>query len=369
MMTPFSATPAGYAARWELPEIEAYSALASEVAQMLRAETAMHAPVRSATRRNPVEPAGPLGATSQAAPTAAPQPTSPTTSPAASQPGEPAATGEPPKEPEIVLADEELAVLAALDFPVSSQLPGGQHSLGSLNSSTEPGQSWSERSGYGRNFASPFADDDRPIGSKTGGTTGSTTGSNTTSNAASNTGSKPGQDAIAGHAPATDQPGVIGKQTTASNTNSNMADAELASHNPYLARLLPAASKWDTNLATDFRQLTGNDIANTKAEGLELFAELIKQGASHRGRILIPKEDGPKTAAALTDIRLVLGVQLGIKNEADSERLEHEAMLWAKKAARTGYSGAASDYQFLVSLYLVAGAALESLLQCLLDEL
>jgi len=289
-MTPFTTTPGGYAARWELPEIEAYANFADEVALLLRS---------AVTARPANQGDGPVGkvpgpdtgvADGQVAARAS-----------AANDANLAGPGSHEKIAGAGLNEDELAVLAQLDFSVEQQPVETRSSIG--------GKFGSE---FGREFSDPAATPTAPL------------------------------PANAAHEPYP---------------------------NPVLDRLLPPANKWDKALAHDFRQLTVNATATAKADALTQFAQLLREGASHRGRIVVPREDGPSVAAALTDLRLVLAVQLGIQNEHDTERLEREALRWAKQAARGRQLPVASDFQFLVSLYLVAGAALESLLQCMLAEL
>ena len=138
---------------------------------------------------------------------------------------------------------------------------------------------------------------------------------------------------------------------------------------PILKRLLPNASKFDEQVSAEFRYLARNDIAKSKIANLELLIRLLLEGAARKGRIIIQKEEANGVAAALTDFRLALAEQLDIKDEDDAERLEHEAELWARQAALGGLPTVATDYQFLVSVYLVAGLAQESLVQAMLAAL
>ena len=239
-MTPFHATPGGYASKWAIPEIEAFASLALEVAGLIR------------------------GATPESE--SQPQAEDNTETPA------------------------DAAVLAALDFPTNIEFPADPKKM--------------------------------PVNS-------------------------------------------IAQHRVADWGNS----ADIVTSHPILQRLLPSASKTDKFVSEEFRAFTQFDIANTKAAALESFAELLMESAKRRGRVVVPREDAKAVSAAFTDLRLALAQQLSIKNEADAERLEQEAEQWARAAARGRVSTVPSEYQFLVSLYLVGGAAQESLVAAMLAEL
>jgi len=313
-MTPFRLTPGGYAAKWELPEIEAFASLAGEVAELLRgANTARPTIPRAATSSGTV-----VATTAQSGAASPPRSKSGQASGQMATSQGPA-SDIPDSEKTKALDDDELAVLAALDFAVDMQKYSTRRSIsggfGKRSETADPEtRRWSERSGYGRPFDNPFSE---------------------------------------------------GAEQPAHPTARNPEPYP----NPVLDRLLPAASKLDPALAADFQQLAGADIATTKADALDQFAALVRQGLKQDGRIVIPREDAPQVAAALTDLRLTLAVQLDIKDEHDTDRLESEALSWAKQAARHRKMPVATDYQFLVSLYLVAGATLESLLALMVAEL
>jgi hypothetical protein len=138
---------------------------------------------------------------------------------------------------------------------------------------------------------------------------------------------------------------------------------------PLIKRLLPPASKFDAGVAKEFRYLAQTEIAKNKAENLELFIRLLLEGARRNGRIIVQKEQAQAVAAALTDFRLAVATELGIKDEADAQRLDAEAMRWSAQAQHGNLPTVASDYQFLASVYLVAGLAQESLVQAMLADL
>ena len=102
--------------------------------------------------------------------------------------------------------------------------------------------------------------------------------------------------------------------------SSALGTAEDAStpEDPALARLLPDGARDDDALTHEFRRLTERGLRARKRESLR------------SARATVTREDGPclddaearAWLAALTDVRLVLGERLGLRTDADAERLE-----------------------------------------------
>jgi Domain of unknown function (DUF2017) len=86
--------------------------------------------------------------------------------------------------------------------------------------------------------------------------------------------------------------------------------------NPVLARLLPDAYNEDPEAAGEFRKYTEQSLRSGKAAAAEtVLATLPPTG----GRVRLSAEDGEVWLRALNDVRLALGVRLGI-----TEDYEHE---------------------------------------------
>ncbi|UZN04687.1 DUF2017 domain-containing protein [Cellulomonas sp. S1-8] len=92
---------------------------------------------------------------------------------------------------------------------------------------------------------------------------------------------------------------------------------------PAVRRLLPDASRDDTEVADEFRRLTEDDLRARKVARLRcLWTSLVdgEPGWPEHALVVTP-QSADDVAATLTDLRLVLGERLGIRTDADSEAL------------------------------------------------
>lgn len=90
---------------------------------------------------------------------------------------------------------------------------------------------------------------------------------------------------------------------------------------PAILRLLPNAAPTDREVSDEFRRLTEGELRDLKVRRLRtIWAQLSQDGPEWT---LQPEEAMP-TAAALTDIRLVLASRLGLRTDEDAERLHAE---------------------------------------------
>ncbi|NLC98088.1 MAG: DUF2017 domain-containing protein [Actinomycetales bacterium] len=101
---------------------------------------------------------------------------------------------------------------------------------------------------------------------------------------------------------------------------------------PVLNRLLPDAYRDDPDNAAEFRRYTEQMLTSQKVTNAQALIDALIEGglseAEHsRARIEVELNDGAAIAwmKTLTDIRLALGIRLGIETEADMELLEQEA--------------------------------------------
>ena len=96
-----------------------------------------------------------------------------------------------------------------------------------------------------------------------------------------------------------------------------------APDDPAILRLLPNASE-DREVSDEFRRLTEPDLRTLKVDRLRrVWEQLSEEGpewAVARDQIL-------PTAAALTDVRLVIASRLGLVTDDDAERLHSEIEL------------------------------------------
>jgi hypothetical protein len=101
---------------------------------------------------------------------------------------------------------------------------------------------------------------------------------------------------------------------------------------PAILRLLPNAAPTDREVADEFRRYTEPDLRALKVARLRrLWSQLSEDGP----RWEVAEDEAMETAAALTDVRLVLASRLGIETDADAERLHADVGL-AQHAAVDG---------------------------------
>ncbi len=104
------------------------------------------------------------------------------------------------------------------------------------------------------------------------------------------------------------------------NFESHLAEPD----DPAILRLLPNAAPTDREAADEFRRYTEPDLRTLKVARLRrIWAELCEDGP----RWEVAEGEAMDTAAALTDVRLVLASRLGIETDEDAQRLHAEAAL------------------------------------------
>lgn len=87
---------------------------------------------------------------------------------------------------------------------------------------------------------------------------------------------------------------------------------------PALARLLPDATRDDEDAAHEFRRFTEGGLRARKRQALRTARETLHRGSG----LLLDDTEARSWVTALTDVRLVLGERLGVRTDADAERLE-----------------------------------------------
>jgi len=85
---------------------------------------------------------------------------------------------------------------------------------------------------------------------------------------------------------------------------------------PVLARLLPDAYTGDPEAAGDFRRYTEQGLRSGKVAAARTVLSTLPGGG---GRVRLSAEDGEAWLRALNDVRLALGVRLGITEDHDRE--------------------------------------------------
>ena len=90
---------------------------------------------------------------------------------------------------------------------------------------------------------------------------------------------------------------------------------------PAVLRILPNAAPTDREVADEFRRLTEPELRATKVDRLRvMWLALNEDGPEWE----VPEDQAMATAAALTDVRLVLAARLGLDTDDDAEALHRE---------------------------------------------
>lgn len=90
---------------------------------------------------------------------------------------------------------------------------------------------------------------------------------------------------------------------------------------PALERLLPAGNRTDDQASAEYRRLTEHGLRKRKARHLE---SAIRSMRSPGSGVDLDEAAAIDMVIALTDVRLVLGERLGLREDADVDRLEAE---------------------------------------------
>jgi len=107
---------------------------------------------------------------------------------------------------------------------------------------------------------------------------------------------------------------------------------------PAVLRILPNAAPDDREVADEFRRLTEPDLRATKVERLRVIWEALNEDGPEWE---VPADEAMSTAAALTDVRLVLAARLGLDTDEDADVLHREIEM-AEHAMEAGVEGASS---------------------------
>lgn len=100
------------------------------------------------------------------------------------------------------------------------------------------------------------------------------------------------------------------------------ADARsFGDRDPALERLLPAGNRADDQASAEFRRLTEHGLRQRKAAHLESAIRSLRAPGSG---VELDERAAIDMVIALTDVRLVLGERLGLREDADVDRLEEE---------------------------------------------
>ncbi|MFN8097288.1 MAG: DUF2017 domain-containing protein [Dermatophilaceae bacterium] len=110
---------------------------------------------------------------------------------------------------------------------------------------------------------------------------------------------------------------------------------------PALDRLFPSANRTDADAAAEFRRLTESSLRARKVAGLTTAIDVLR---GVRGDILeLTPAQAQTFVVALTDVRLVIGDRLGLREDADAARLDEVAASLATDDP-TAYAIAVYDF-------------------------
>ncbi|KRF22960.1 DUF2017 domain-containing protein [Phycicoccus sp. Soil802] len=91
---------------------------------------------------------------------------------------------------------------------------------------------------------------------------------------------------------------------------------------PALERIFPTANRQDDQVAAEFRRLTEDGLRARKAANLTTAITALS--ALEDQKISLEQPQALALLIALTDVRLVLGERLGLKQDDDFDRLEEQ---------------------------------------------
>ncbi len=94
-----------------------------------------------------------------------------------------------------------------------------------------------------------------------------------------------------------------------------------APDDPAVRRLMPDAYE-DAAAALEFRRFTSDALIHSKRESLNTVRTGLATLGSAGGRLAVERDDLDSWVRTLTDLRLVLGVRLGVVEAADLDELD-----------------------------------------------
>ena len=105
-------------------------------------------------------------------------------------------------------------------------------------------------------------------------------------------------------------------------------DAPAAPQDPVLARLLPDGYRDDPEAASEFRRFTEPALRSAKQQVAQQMLETLPAAG---GRIALTQEQAMAWLKALNDVRLALGIRLGVTEDFEEQwgRLAQDDPQWA----------------------------------------
>lgn len=136
---------------------------------------------------------------------------------------------------------------------------------------------------------------------------------------------------------------------------------------PAVLRILPNAAPTDREVADEFRRLTEPELRATKVDRLRvMWLALNEDGPEWE----VPADQAMATAAALTDVRLVLAARLGLDTDDDADALHREIDLAGQAIAEgtAGGLGVNPERVWLGMLYQALSWLQESLMSYVMRD-
>lgn len=95
-----------------------------------------------------------------------------------------------------------------------------------------------------------------------------------------------------------------------------------APRDPALDRIFPTANRQDDQVAAEFRQLTEQGLRARKTRNLDTAIAAL--GHLEDQKVTLDHEQAVALVVALTDVRLVLGERLGLRQDDDLDLIEEQ---------------------------------------------
>ena len=93
-----------------------------------------------------------------------------------------------------------------------------------------------------------------------------------------------------------------------------ISDSAEMPDDPVLARLLPDGYRDDPDAANEFRRFTETGLRSAKVESAQMLLQTLPSGG---GRVKLSQEQAEAWLRSLNDVRLALGVRLGVTDDFD----------------------------------------------------
>lgn len=93
-----------------------------------------------------------------------------------------------------------------------------------------------------------------------------------------------------------------------------ISDSAEVPEDPVLARLLPDGYRDDPEAAHEFRRFTETSLRSAKVESAQMLLQTLPAGG---GRVKLSPEQAEAWLRSLNDVRLALGVRLGVTDDFD----------------------------------------------------